>query len=42
MAGYFFGNIPLVKNNFEIVVVLVILISVVPIGVEWLKSKRKV
>lgn len=40
MTGYFFGNIPLVKNNFEIVVVLVILISVVPIGVEWLKSKK--
>jgi membrane-associated protein len=41
MSGYFFGNIPIVKNNFEIVVVLVILISVVPIGVEWWKAKRK-
>lgn len=41
MSGYFFGNIPIVKNNFEIVVILVILISVVPIGVEWWKAKRK-
>jgi membrane-associated protein len=40
MSGYFFGNIPIVKNNFEIVVVLVILISVIPIGVEWWKSKK--
>lgn len=40
-AGYFFGNIPFVKTNFHYVVVVIILISVVPIGIEWLKSKRK-
>jgi membrane-associated protein len=41
MSGYFFGNIPVIKNNFEIVVVLVILISVVPIGIEWWKARKK-
>jgi len=41
MSGYFFGNIPIVKNNFEIVVILVILISVVPIGIEWWKARKK-
>jgi membrane-associated protein len=40
MGGYFFGNIPIVKHNFEIVVVLIVLISVVPIGIEWWKTKR--
>lgn len=42
MSGYFFGNIPFVKENFHYVVVIIILISVVPILIEWLKSKRKV
>ena len=41
MSGYFFGNVPLIKNNFEIVVVLVVLISVVPIAVEWWKARRR-
>lgn len=40
MSGYFFGNIPFVKENFHYVVVIIILISVVPILIEWLKSKR--
>jgi len=40
LGGYFFGNIPWVKENFEIVVVLIILISVVPIGIEWWKGRR--
>lgn len=39
-AGYFFGNIPFVKDNFHYVVVVIILISVVPIAIEWIKSKR--
>lgn len=41
MGGYFFGNIPWVKHNFEIVVVIIVLISVVPIVVEWWKSKKR-
>lgn len=40
-GGYFFGNIPIVKNNFEVVALLIILISVVPMGIEWVKSKKK-
>ncbi|MCX6726858.1 MAG: DedA family protein [Candidatus Shapirobacteria bacterium] len=41
-GGYFFGNIPFVKANFELVVVVIVLISVVPIMMEWVKSKRRV
>ena len=38
--GYFFGNIPAVKRNFELVIVAIILLSVVPVVLEWLKSRR--
>lgn len=40
-AGYFFGNIPQVRENFFIVILAIILISVLPIIVEALKSRRK-
>ena len=40
-AGYFFGNIPFVRDNFEFVIVAIILISVVPIGIEWWKARRE-
>lgn len=40
MSGFLFGNIPFVKDNFHYVVVVIILISMVPIGIEWIKSKR--
>ena len=40
-GGYFFGNVPFVKENFHYVVVAIVLISVVPIGVEWWKGRKK-
>jgi len=40
LAGYFFGNIPVVKENFELVIIGIILLSVMPIAVEWWKSRR--
>lgn len=40
-AGYFFGNIPFVRKNFEFVIVAIILISVVPIFIEWWKARRQ-
>lgn len=39
LAGYFFGQIPIVKNNFEIVVFGIIGISVLPIVVEFARAK---
>jgi membrane-associated protein len=41
LLGYFFGNIPFVQNNFELVIVGIILISVVPIVVEGWKARRQ-
>lgn len=38
-SGYFFGNIPIVKENFEFVIVGIILISVVPMSYEALRSR---
>ena len=39
-GGYVFGNIPVIKNNFSIVTVVIILISVVPIILEYVRSRR--
>lgn len=40
-AGFFFGNIPFVKHNFEYVMVVIVLISVVPMFWEWFKSRKE-
>jgi membrane-associated protein len=40
LAGYFFGQIPLVKQNFETVILAIIVISLVPVVVEFLRARR--
>jgi len=40
-GGFFFGNIPLVKENFEWVILLIIFFSILPIITEYIRSKRK-
>jgi membrane-associated protein len=40
-AGYFFGNIPVIQKNFEYVVIGIILVSVVPVLIEWMKNRRE-
>jgi membrane-associated protein len=42
LLGYFFGNIPFVKANFELVIIAIILISVVPAVWEALKARREI
>jgi membrane-associated protein len=37
--GYFFGNIPFVQENFELVIILIILISVVPMVIEYVRGR---
>lgn len=41
LLGYFFGNIDIVKDNFEIVVFGIIGISLVPMIIEIVRSKMK-
>jgi membrane-associated protein len=40
-AGYFFGNIPFVRKNFELVIIAIIGISVLPMVFEWWKARRE-
>jgi membrane-associated protein len=40
LAGFFFGQIPLVKDNFETVILAIIGISVAPIAIEYLRARR--
>ncbi|MCC6602596.1 MAG: DedA family protein [Anaerolineae bacterium] len=39
--GNFFGNIPFVKANFELVIIGIILVSVLPMLVEYLKARSE-
>jgi len=41
-SGYFFGNLPFIKANFHYVVLAIIIISLVPMLYEWLKSRKEV
>ena len=38
-AGYFFGELPVVKNNFGLVAIGIIVVSVLPMAVEIAKAK---
>ncbi len=39
LLGFFFGNIPFVKENFSVVVIAIILLSVLPMVYEFVKAK---
>jgi membrane-associated protein len=44
-AGYFFGNIPVVRSNFSVVVMGIIAVSLLPLAIEagkgWLAGRRQ-
>ena len=40
-AGYAFGNVPIVKNNFTFVALGIVAVSLAPVLVEWLKHRKK-
>jgi len=39
LLGYFFGNIPIIKDSFSVVLILIIFISVVPAVIGAIKAK---
>ena len=40
-GGYFFGNIPFVKDNFSLVIIAIIVISMVPGVIEFIRHRRR-
>ncbi|HUT07336.1 MAG TPA: DedA family protein [Candidatus Latescibacteria bacterium] len=40
-AGYFFGNIPVVRKNFSLAILAIIALSTVPIVTEYLRHRKK-
>ncbi len=39
LAGYWFGNLPWVKDNLTMVILAIIAISLAPLAVAWLRAK---
>ncbi|MCC6642457.1 MAG: VTT domain-containing protein, partial [Deltaproteobacteria bacterium] len=40
LAGYFFGQIPIIKQNFESVILAIIAMSLMPMVIEYLRMRR--
>ncbi|MDQ1247644.1 MAG: rane-associated protein [Actinomycetota bacterium] len=40
LAGYFLGNIPFVKDHIELILLLVVFVSVLPMVVEYIRHRR--
>ena len=39
LAGYWFGNLPVVKNNLSLVIVGIVVVSVLPMAIGWLRAR---
>ena len=39
-VGYFFGNLPVVKNNLTAVILLIVFVSILPGIIAWWKARR--
>ncbi|SRX54844.1 VTT domain-containing protein [Aequorivita sp. CIP111184] len=37
-TGYFFGNLPFVKNNFEFVILGIVAVSMIPVGIQFFRK----
>jgi membrane-associated protein len=40
-AGYAFGNVPIVKENFTVVALGIVAVSLIPVVLEYLKHRKK-
>ncbi len=40
-GGYWFGNVPIVKKNFTLVIIAIIILSVLPGFIEWYRSQKE-
>ena len=39
-TGYFFGNLPWIKQNLSVVIVGIIAVSLLPVFIGWLQHRR--
>lgn len=39
-AGFMFGNLPVVKSNFQYVILAIIILSLMPPVIEWIRSRK--
>jgi membrane-associated protein len=39
-AGYFFGNLPFVRQNLSVVIIAIVLLSILPAIVEYIRNRR--
>jgi membrane-associated protein len=40
-AGFFFGTLPYVQENFKLVILAIIFLSVLPIGIEFIRARNE-
>jgi membrane-associated protein len=41
LIGYFFGNIPFVRNNLEVAIIVIIILSLLPLVIHHFSERRK-
>jgi membrane-associated protein len=41
VAGYFFGNLPVVRNRFSLVILAIIFLSVLPMAIEYFRHRSR-
>lgn len=39
-GGYYFGNLPMIRNNFTLVIIAIVILSVMPGVIEYLRQRR--
>ena len=40
IAGFYFGNLPMIRKNFTLVIFAIIVLSILPAVIEYFRSKR--
>jgi membrane-associated protein len=41
LAGYFFADLSVVREQFQYIILAIIVVSVIPIGIEYLRARRE-